>query len=232
MEPEIPPRSGPRTRTPHPSPPTEPQSCGPATVSGPRSASRTPGGAAGYAGNLQGIPEGAPALSPTVFVSYVHGTDEHKRQVLEFARFLRAHGVTAVLDRWTTVARKDWYPWIVAEILRADHVLAIASGPYRDVFDGRTPATRYRGSQAEAALLRELLHGDRDTWLPKILPVVLPGRHADEVPLLLQPHSCDRYQVTGFTESGAEDLLRVIHRKPKHIAPPVGPPPDLPPRTW
>jgi SEFIR domain len=185
----------------------------------------------GYALCRVDIAKGERALTPLVFVSYVHGTDMHKQQVLEFARFLRTQGVEPVLDRWTTVARKDWYPWIVAEIQRADFVLAIASGPYREVFDGTAPPTQYRGTQAEAALLRELLHDDRGTWLPKILPVVMPGRSKDEIPLVLQPNSADRYELSAFTTDGAEELLRVFFGKPKHVPPPLEPPPALPPRA-
>lgn len=41
--------------------------------------------------------------------------------------------------------------------------------------------------QSEAALLRELVYGDRAMWLPKILSVILPGHGIDQIPLFLQP---------------------------------------------
>jgi hypothetical protein len=167
-----------------------------------------------------------------VFISYVHATDMHKRQVLDFARFLESQGVETVLDRWTTVDRKEWYPWIVRQVTSADRVLAIASGPYRDVFDGPPPAGKRHGTQAEASVLRELLYTDRATWLPKILPVVLSGHDVDEIPLILQPQGADHYRVADLTVVGAENLLRVLFRKPKHVRPARGTPPPLPPRSW
>lgn len=167
-----------------------------------------------------------------MFVSYVHATDVHKQQVLDFARFLETQGVNTTLDRWTTVERKEWYPWIVEQITSADYVLVIASGPYRDVFDGSPPDGKRRGTQAEASVLRELLYSDRTTWLPKILPVVLDGHTTAEIPLILQPEGADHYHVREFTVTGAEDLLRVLFGRPKHLRPARGTPPTLPPKSW
>lgn len=171
-------------------------------------------------------------LSPKVFVSYVHAPDAHKDLVLDFARFLESQGVATTLDRWTTAERKDWYTWIVGEITSADYVLTIASKQYRDVFDGSPPAGKRHGTQAEAALLRELLYSDRAAWLPKVLPVVLDGHTVDEIPLILQPRGADHYSIPEFTETGAERLLRVLFGKPKHLRPVRGTPPALPPKSW
>ncbi|MFI9811754.1 toll/interleukin-1 receptor domain-containing protein [Saccharothrix variisporea] len=170
-------------------------------------------------------------LSPTAFISYVHGSARHKQLVLDFARLLQDHGVSTTLDRWTTGRRKDWYQWIVAEMTRADFILPIASKPYKAVFDGFAAGDKHRGTQAEAAVLRELLYSDRPRWLPKILPVVLPGRSASEIPLVLQPNTVDHYPVPELTSAGAEDLLRALTGQPKHMPPSLGTLPVLPPLT-
>jgi hypothetical protein len=170
-------------------------------------------------------------LSPTAFISYVHGSAQHKQLVLDFARLLQRNGVSTTLDRWTTVRRKDWYTWIIAEMTRVDFILPIASAPYRAVVDGSAPGHEHRGSQAEAAVLRELLYSDRPRWLPKILPVVLPGHSVSEIPLVLQPHTADHYPVHELTAAGAEDLLRRLSGQPKHVPPPLGTLPVLPPVT-
>ncbi|HWM05420.1 MAG TPA: hypothetical protein VNP92_24030, partial [Actinophytocola sp.] len=49
-------------------------------------------------------------------------------------------------------------------------------------------------------------------------------------PRFLSPHTTSRYEVTAYTTAGAEELLRVIHGRPGHVAPPIQPPPALPPR--
>lgn len=173
----------------------------------------------------------AGAPKKKVFVSYAHESDEHKAQVLAFATFLRETGIDTVLDLWAADVRRDWGSWAIQEMTSADFVLVVASDRYRRSGDGHGPNAEHRGLQSESAVLRDLVHGDRTAWLPKILPVILPGHEIDEIPLFLQPHTASRYHVTEFTASGAEDLLRVILRQPGHIAPEIGPEPVLPPRS-
>ncbi|HEX6356029.1 SEFIR domain-containing protein [Actinophytocola sp.] len=158
---------------------------------------------------------------PKVFVSYAHESDEHKAQVLAFATFLRKAGIEAVLDLWSTDARQDWYSWAIREMTDAEFVLVVASERYRATGDGSGPNTENRGVQSEAALLRELIYTDRATWLPKVLPVLLPGHTTGHIPLFLQPNTASHFPVTTFDTTGAEQLLRVILRQPGYIAPDV-----------
>lgn len=168
------------------------------------------------------------ADAPKVFVSYAHESDEHKEQVLAFATFLRQAGIDAVLDLWSVDARRDWYAWAIQEMTGADFVLVVASGQLRRLGDGSDPNLRQRGTQSEVGLLRDLVHADRATWLPKILPVVLPGHAVDQIPLFLHPHTATHFLVSSFTIDGAEELLRVIVHQPVHILPAIGPGPVLP----
>jgi len=164
-----------------------------------------------------------------VFVSYTHDSDDHKALVLEFATFMRACGIDADLDQWFTDRRRDWYTWMIDLAKRADFIIVVASPVYRQVGDGEVSSHENRGSQSEASLLREMLHRDRDTWVPKLLPVILPGGAPDDIPLFLQPYTADHYQVTEFTEMGALALLRVLTAQPERLRPPLGRMPVLPP---
>ncbi|MGX7829684.1 toll/interleukin-1 receptor domain-containing protein [Actinokineospora sp. 24-640] len=168
--------------------------------------------------------------TPTVFVSYTHQTPQHKQLVLEFARTLQQLGIDTTLDRWTTGIRKDWYPWMIETVTRSDYILAIASSAYRRIGDGAL-GRRHRGTQSEAALLRELVYSDRRRWLPKILPVVLPDHTVDQIPLFLQPRAMDNFVIKDLTQAGMEDLLRVLTQQPKHLPPALGTLPALPPLT-
>lgn len=169
---------------------------------------------------------------PKAFISYAHESGEHKADVLAFATFLREAGIEAVLDLWSADARQDWYSWTIREMTDADFVIVVASARYRAIGDGFGPNTGNRGVQSEAALLRELVYSDRATWLPKVLPVILPGQTTDHIPLFLQPHTASHYPVTSFDTAGAEQLLRVVLRKPGHVAPDVSTEwPQLPPRA-
>lgn len=149
-----------------------------------------------------------------VFISYAHESDWHKEQVLALATFLRAEGVTVALDQWATDRRRDWNSWAILEMTEADFVLVVASERYRAVGDGNGPDGAHRGVTSEATLLRELVYGDRVAWLPKVLPVLLPGHGIDQIPLFLQPYTASRYPVPSFDQAGAGELLRVIRREP------------------
>ncbi|SFS77498.1 effector-associated domain 2-containing protein [Saccharopolyspora flava] len=159
---------------------------------------------------------------PRVFVSYAHDSEAHMTRVREFATFLRVQGVDAELDRWDNQDRRDWLAWAIDEMRKADFVLVIASPMFARMGDGSEPSGRHRGIQAEAALLRELLHRDRKTWFRKVLPVVLPGGDLDGIPLFLQPYSASHYFVHDFTPAGAEQLLRTLGGDPEHPSPPLG----------
>jgi hypothetical protein len=173
----------------------------------------------------------APGTHPKVFVSYTHDDESHRDAVLAFATFLTGQGIDVVLDRWTSGQRQDWQAWATAAMTDSDYVVVVASPGYRRMGDGNGPNDRNLGGQSEAALLRDLLQGDRRTWTEKILPVLLPGHGIGEIPLFLQPHAADRYAVESLTVSGAEDLIRVLTRQPLHVRPELGRPPVLPPRS-
>jgi hypothetical protein len=167
--------------------------------------------------------------APTVFVSYSHDTATHMTAVLALAELLVVNGIHVEIDQWAGVERRDWGAWATRHIAEADFVIVVASPAYRRVGDGLLATDRNRGTQSEAAVIRDRLHGDRNTWVPKLLPVILPGHDVDEIPLFLQPYDVDRYVVTELTDKGITDLLRVITGQPKRVRPARGIVPTLPP---
>lgn len=144
---------------------------------------------------------------PRVFVSYAHDDEKHKLSVMGLCAFLRTRGVDVRVDQWVARARQDWSLWAIEQIQAADFVLVVASPACRLVGDGVLTGQWHRGMQTELALLRDRQHADRLVWQRKILPVVLPGRDVNDIPLFLQPYCADHYVVTGFGAAGARDLL-------------------------
>jgi hypothetical protein len=65
--------------------------------------------------------------------------------------------------------------------------------------------------------------------LDLVLPVVLPGCTAQDLPLWLTPVSVTFYQVDEFSLTGAENLVRALTAQPREILPGLGPVPDLSP---
>lgn len=171
------------------------------------------------------------AAPPNVFVSYAHDDEQHKESVRALSEFLLRCGLDVHLDRWNLQRRRDWSQWGIERVRTADFVLVVASPKCRRVGDGDVGNDQHRGLQSELALLRELLQKDRAGWLPKVLPVVLPGGSVEDLPLFLQPQSVDHYLVEELTVSGAEDLLRALTAQPAYVRPAVaGSVVQLPPR--
>lgn len=170
---------------------------------------------------------------PRVFVSYTHDDEQHIEAVLRFSHFLAAQcGLDVHMDRWELDRRRNWFQWAIDQITAADFVLVIASPDCKRVGDGQVDNLVNRGMQSEISVLMDRLHHDRKTWLPKLLPVVLPGRKVDEIPLFLLPGIADYYIVPELTIKGVEELLRVITAQPPYVPPKLNPSvPHLPPRA-
>ena len=151
---------------------------------------------------------------PQVFVSYAHDSQPHKRRVRRLCELLAKSGIDVRADCLAPGERRDWQLWATAQILRADFVIIIASPACLRVGDGAVTSGTHPGLQSEMRTLRELYHRDPDTWTKKMLPVVLPGRSVNEIPLFLQPHTADHFIVPSITRAGAKDLLRLITAQP------------------
>jgi tetratricopeptide (TPR) repeat protein len=169
-----------------------------------------------------GASTGGESSPARVFVSYAHDSAAHRRAVLRFCGLLRRLGVDVHVDEWDTDLRRDWFLWMIDQFRHADYVIVVASPEYRAAGDGNAPADCHRGVQTESAVLRNFLYRDRETWTRKILPVVLPGRSVDEIPLYLQPHCASHYQLPKINAAHARELTRVLTRdRPSRPGPPA-----------
>jgi hypothetical protein len=148
---------------------------------------------------------------PRVFVTYAHDTPEHKALVERFATYLRGViGLDVHLDSWYDNVRRDWSLWATQHLSEADFILVIASAEYKRRADGMAMPHEGRGSQFEAAIIRDNLTRDLRRETERVLPVILPGRSVDEIPTFLNGYSTTRYHVDSFTEVGVADLLAAI----------------------
>jgi hypothetical protein len=157
---------------------------------------------------------------PRVFVSYAGDSGEHTDAVLWFAERLRGElGIDVRLDLWERDRRRDWLEWVVDQIEHGDFVLAIGSPTYKRLAASDGDSHDHH-ARFQLAMLREYLTADRAQWLAKILPVVLPGYSADDLPAFLQPYSATRYVIPGQLD----ELLRVLTGQPRHVQPELGSP--------
>ena len=188
----------------------------------------TDGLGADHPSSGEGYPAGeAPAR---VFISYAHDNAAHEDRVRDFWLFLHSLGIEARLDLLAAERRVDWPEWMMREIRDADRVLIIASPEYRRRAEGDTQPDHGRGVQWEARQIREMFYSDQESGLQRVVPVVLPGCSAADIPLWLGPQSSTHYVISDFTVSGAERLLRLLTGQPWEREPPRGEVPILPPR--
>ncbi|HSV68350.1 MAG TPA: SEFIR domain-containing protein [Mycobacteriales bacterium] len=166
-----------------------------------------------------------------VFISYAQDDAAHVDLVRQFRDFLREQGgVDARLDLPAAERPRDWPAWMQEQLEESDFVLVVASPEYKKRAEDKAPGDEARGVRWETRLIREMSYADHQAGLTKVLPVVLPGRAATEIPLWLGPTSRTHYVVTDFTFVGAEALLRYLTGQPYEADPPASVPPVLPPR--
>ena len=144
--------------------------------------------------------------------------------------FLRANGIDARLDLPASEERRDWPQWMTEQVQDADRILVIASPGYKLRAEGDAAPEQGRGVQWEAWLIRERFYADQRAGLRLVLPVVLAGCSAADIPLWLGPAAATHYVVSEFTVAGAEMLLRALTGQPGETEPPIGAVPSLPAR--
>jgi hypothetical protein len=178
----------------------------------------------------RGGPCEAAAVSARVFISYAHDDPGHEERVRGFWWFLREQGIDARVDLPAAECRQDWAEWMTRQVHDAVHVLVIASPEYRRRAEGDAGPGEGRGVQWEARLIRDRFYADQKTGLQVVIPVVLPGCSADDIPLWMAPASTTHYLVSEYTVAGAEALLRLLTGQPWQTEPLLGMPPVLPQR--
>ncbi|MGM1058561.1 SEFIR domain-containing protein [Saccharothrix sp. Mg75] len=166
---------------------------------------------------------GTDDAAPRVFISYSHDTPEHQQQVHRLATFLRMRmGLDVHVDLWYDNVRRDWSLWAIEQLSEANFILVIASPKFKQRADGMASPHEGRGAQFEAAILRDNLTRNLKEQTERILPVVLPGRSIEEIPIFLNAYSTTRFEISEFTEDGVADLIAAITGDGRHQMPERG----------
>ncbi len=162
--------------------------------------------------------------APRVFVSYAHDSTGHRDEVRRFAEFLRAViGMDVRLDQWDDGPRRDWSLWAVEQLAEADFVLVVASPAYRRRTDWDAPEGDGWGARFEAAIIRDNLTRDLPRETERMLPVLLPGRTIEDIPVFLNAHSTTWFRVDHLTRDGVSDLVAAITGQGRYPMPDRGP---------
>lgn len=167
-------------------------------------------------------PDHVEGIGPRAFISYAWDDAAHVLLVVRFADFLRDRcGVQVELDLDATVRPQDWPQWMQAQVRRADVILVVASPQYkrRAEEDDTLAPDEGRGVRWETRLITELSYADPRKGLATVLPVVLPGRSAEEIPFYLGPMSRTHYDVSEFSLAGAEPLVKYVTGGARQFSP-------------
>lgn len=156
---------------------------------------------------------GLPTRSPRIFICYAHEDDAHKKMVRDFAELLRARGLDPVIDKAHEGPRTSWDHWALHQIRAADFVAIIASPLVKAVGDDTYEGTDRAGIRNELGVIRNLQQ-KHPAWARHLLPVVLPGRSVDEIPMFLQPQTMDHYIVDALIKSELDYLLKAVDTTP------------------
>ncbi|QTR47337.1 TIR domain-containing protein [Thiothrix litoralis] len=154
-------------------------------------------------------------MSPKVFISYSHDSDEHRQFVLELSEQLRDDGIDCFIDQYVNGAPPEgWQRWMKKQIEQAHFVLVVCTPIYLKRFDGEDPSSG-RGVNFEGTIISQVLY-DQFQQNTKFIPVIPESGNIDNVPWILKSGS------TYKLNSDYEVLYRVLTNQPKNSAKPLG----------
>ena len=160
----------------------------------------------------------------TVFISYSHDSDEHRKRVLEqIANRLRYDDIDANLDQYTEhQPPRSWPAWMVREIKGADYVLLVCTPTYRERFEGDAPEGQGRGAKWEGAIITLQMYSEELTGDEKqkcrFIPIAFCDRNDAPVPTVLSGTSF--FNVADPDSYAA--LVRLLKGIPTAEKPPLG----------
>jgi hypothetical protein len=153
------------------------------------------------------------------FVSYSWDSEAHKEWVRRFADVLIENGVDVTLDQYDLVIGVDRFRFMERAVNEADVVLVICTPQYV-----KRANERERGVGTETSLIGPKFFSECPG--KELIPIIRSKEpstsHTPDYMSAL--YFADFRDDTKFDRK-MEDLLRHVHRQPRHIKPPLGPAP-------
>jgi len=152
---------------------------------------------------------------PTVFISYSHDSEDHKKWVADLAARLRKDdGVDAVLDGWNLRGRQRCSNFMNTGIVGNDRVLCVCTDEYnKKVNEGRGGAG-YEGQIISDEMVR-------NSSTDKFIPIIRGVTSERKVPLCLSDRSYIDFTDDSLFEEKYQELVQEVFRV--DLAPPLGP---------
>ena len=168
--------------------------------------------------NSETAPEGeATGKSVSVFISYAHESDVHRRRVYGLAASLRRDELNVLIDIEKDT-EEDWPLWMQRQIEMADYILCVCTKEYRDRFDHKSNPNVGLGVGWEGGLIRKLVY-DSKLENSRIFPFCFNDDDQKFIPLTI--NGCDRFVVPIPDQNcGYESLLRKLWKQPLYTISP------------
>jgi nucleoside phosphorylase len=139
----------------------------------------------------------------TVFISYSHDSDDHRKRVLGLSERLRSDGILTLLDQYVNGSPVGGWPsWMLNQLDAASFVLVVCTETYYRRFRGKELPGKGKGVDWEAMLITQEIYDSRSQTL-KFVPVFLSAAVESWIPEPLR--SGTRYALT--SEKDYQSLL-------------------------
>lgn len=156
-------------------------------------------------------------VSPKVFISYSHDSQNHRERILSLADQLRADGIDCNIDQYEESPSEGWQRWMLNQIDSSDLVLVVCTRQYKRRFRGLEEVGRGRGVTWEGGAIISKLY-DSQGKNEKFIPIMLTQEDTDYIPEPLQ--SSTFYRV--ITKEDYDLLYRRLTNQPTTPPLPLG----------
>ncbi len=154
-------------------------------------------------------------MTPKVFVSYSHDSEEHRNWVLQLATRLRSNGVDVILDRWNLDLGQDVASFMEKGLSESHRILCICSTAYTCKANDGKDGVGYEKRIMTAEIMANL---NRD-W---VIPVIRNNEGSGNVPTFLRGSLYVDFEDDRLYEHRYEQLLRSLLNEPVLPVPPLG----------
>ncbi|WP_172570898.1 toll/interleukin-1 receptor domain-containing protein [Vibrio fluvialis] len=152
--------------------------------------------------------------TPTVFISYSHDDQAHKKWVLDLATRLRNFGVDAILDQFRLGLGSELAGFMEQEVVGADRVIMVCTDKYVEKANAGQGGVGYEKMILTAEYMKKV-----DST--KIIPLIRQ-KGSRNVPTFLQTKLHIDFSKDDDYELMFDELVREIHGAPLFKEPPVG----------
>lgn len=164
-------------------------------------------------------------MKHTVFISYSHDSDSHKKWVLQLAKRLRLNGVNVLLDRWVLKLGQDLAAFMEQGLSQSNRVVSICSETYVSKANDGQGGVGYEKQIITAELLSNL----NADW---VIPVIRNNTEPKKLPKFLHGRLYISFEDDNLYESKYEELLRELLNEPILPTPSIGKNPFKPAKNF